>query len=161
MSKFLDSVKVARVREKEAVNVAKRKFQEFLVKETETAHAEVVSAVRLAVLNGESARQIGIAYGSTDPYTIRRLIAEATANNELVDTKSHPDWLLTRLDDERFTIEVFSIGDTGLSGKAVCVLDGDGENFTVIDGDLWVQVQMYRLGYHKQAVREFIGGSNG
>jgi hypothetical protein len=154
MSKFLDAVKASRLREKQAVAIAKSKFQDFLARETEDAHAEVVSAVRLAVLNGVSARQIGIAYGSTDPYTIRRLIAEATVNNELADTKSHPDWLLTPLGGDRFRLEVFSIGDTGLSGSAVCVLDEDGENFTVLEGDLWIQVQMYRLGYHRQVVLE-------
>lgn len=155
MNKFLDDISKARLREKEAIAFAKRRFQEFIDKETEGIHAELLACIRLATLNGESARQIGLAYGSSDPYTIKALIQQATVGDSTEETKSHPDWIMNKMSDGGFTLEVFSIGNTGMSGKAYCKIDEDGENFSAVEGDLWVQVQMYRLGYHEQVVKEY------
>lgn len=155
MSKYLDDVRIARAREKEAVAIARKSFREYVKKQTEAAHNEVLSAIRLATLNGEPNRQIGFAYGTTDPYTIKRLIAEATSQNDIAETQSHPEWVMTKLPDGTFSLEVFSIGDTGLSGKAICKIDDDETNFSAVSGDLWVQVQMYRLGYNERVVKEY------
>lgn len=155
---LLNSVKAARKREKDAITEAKRKFQAFVERESIMAHAEVVSAIRLAVLGGQNARQIGIAYGSTDPGTIKRLIAEATdTTGTKVKGGSHPDWTLTKHENKTFTVKVSSLGDTGLSGAARFTVDEDGENFTVIDGDEWLQMQLYRLGYKEAVLEAYYG----
>lgn len=155
---LLNAVKTARIREKESITEAKRKYQYFIEREAQAAHAEVISAIRLAVLGGQNARQIGLAYGSTDPGTIKKLIAEAT-NTTATKVKggSHPDWTLTKHQDKSFTVKVSSLGDTGLSGAARFFIDEDGENFTVIDGDEWLQMQLYRLGYKEAILEAYYG----
>lgn len=158
---LLNSVKAARQREKEAISDAKRKFQEFVEREAQMAHAEVVSAIRLAVIGGQNARQIGIAYGSSDPGTIKRLIAEATDTTATkVRGGSHPDWTLNKHQDRSFTVKVSSLGETGLSGAARFTIDEDGENFSIVSGDEWLQLQLYRLGY-KEAILEAYYGIGG
>jgi len=157
---LLDAVRMARVREREASQIARRELQAMIEKATKKAHAEVVASVRAAVLGGQSARQIGLAYGSSDPHTIRKLIAEATSDIAGNGDGSHPDWMLTRFSDGSFQIEVVSLGDTGLSGSAVFKIDEDGENFTAVDGDAWIQVQLYRLGYRDAIMEEYRKAEN-
>jgi hypothetical protein len=155
---LLNAVKAARLREKEAISEAKRKFQEFVEREAQMAHAEVISAIRSAVIGGQNARQIGFAYGSTDPTTIKRLIAEATDTTETkVKGGSHPDWILTKHQDGTFTIKATSLGDTGMSGMARFAIDDDGENFSYVDGDEWLQLQLYRLGYKEAVIEAYYG----
>lgn len=155
---LLNAVKNARVREKDAISEARRKFQEFVERESQAAHADVVSAIRMAVLGGQNARQIGIAYGSSDPGTIKRLIDEAT-NTTATKVKggSHPDWILNKHQDGSFTIRVASLGDTGLTGAARFTIDEDGENFSLVDGDEWLQLQLYRLGYKEAILEAYYG----
>ena len=151
---LLDAVRVARMREREATQIAKKELQLLIEKNTRKAHADVVSAVRSAIIGGQSARQIGIAYGSSDPHTIRKLIAEASVDLQ-GGTSGHPDWMLNKYEDGTFQVQVMSLGDTGLSGSAVFKIDDDGDNFTAIDGDLWVQVQLYRMGYKDAIMEEY------
>jgi hypothetical protein len=155
---LLNAVKAARLREKEAISEAKRKFQEFVEQEAQLAHSEVISAIRSAVIGGQNVRQIGLAYGSTDAGTIKRLISEAT---DVTETKtkggSHPDWSLTKHQDGSFTIRVTSLADTGMSGVARFTLDDDGENFSYADGDEWLQLQLYRLGYKEAIIEAYYG----
>lgn len=157
---LLEAVKMARIREREASQIARRELQAMIEKATKKAHADVVASVRAAILGGQSARQIGIAYGSSDPHTIRRLIAEATADIASNGDGSHPDWMLTRFSDGSFEIEVVSLGDTGLSGRATFKVDDDGENFTAVDGDVWIQMQLYRLGYRDAVMEEYRKAEN-
>lgn len=155
---LLNAVRTARAREKEAISEAKRKFQEFVEREAQAAHAEVVSAIRAAVIGGQNVRQIGIAYGSMDANTIKRLIVEAT---DVTETKTkggaHPDWSLTKHQDGTFTVKATSLGDTGMSGMARFTLDEDGENFSYTDGDEWLQLQLYRLGYKEAIIEAYYG----
>jgi len=157
---LLEAVRIARMREREASLIARRELQAMIEKATKKAHAEVVASVRAAVIGGQSARQIGIAYGSSDPHTIRKLISEATADISGNGDGAHPDWMLTRFSDGLFEIEVVSLGDTGLSGSAVFKVDDDGENFTAVDGDAWIQVQLYRLGYRDLVMEEYRKAEN-
>jgi len=152
---LLEAVRVARMREREASQIARRELQAMIEKATSKAHAEVVASVRSAILGGQSARQIGLAYGSSDPHTIRKLIAEASSDIEGGGNSNHPDWMLTRFSDGSFEVQVMSLGDTGLSGSAIFTVDDDGDNFTAIEGDLWVQVQLYRLGYKDAIMEEY------
>ncbi len=158
---LLEAVRIARMREREASQIARKELQALIEKATRKAHAEVVASVRSAILGGQSARQIGLAYGSSDPHTIRKLIAEASSDIEGGGNSNHPDWMLTRFSDGSFEVQVMSLGDTGLSGSAIFTIDEDGDNFTAIDGDLWVQVQLYRLGYKDAIMEEYRKADNG
>jgi hypothetical protein len=155
---LLNAVKVARIREKQAITEAKRKFQEFIEQEAQAAHSEVITAIRSAVIGGQNVRQIGLAYGSMDAGTIKRLIMEAT---DVTETKtkggSHPDSSLTKHQDGTFTLKATSLGDTGMSGMARFTLDDDGENFSYVDGDEWLQLQLYRLGYKEAVIEAYYG----
>lgn len=157
---LLETIRIARMREREASQIARKELQAMIDKATRSAHAEVISAIRSAVIGGQSARQIGVAYGSSDPHTIRRLISEATSDLDSNGDGNHPDWLLTRYSDDSFEIQVMSLGDTGLSGSAMFRIDEDGENFTAFDGDLWIQVQLYRLGYKEAIMEEYRKAEN-
>jgi len=152
---LLDAIRVARVREREAVQIARKELQSMIDKATSHAHAEVIATIRSAVIGGQSARQIGVAYGSSDPHTIRRLIDEASADLNTANSSNHPDWILTKLSNLTFEIQAISLGNTGLSGKAIFKIDDDQENFTAIDGDTWIQVQLYKLGYNEKVIEEF------
>jgi hypothetical protein len=33
-------------------------------------------------------------------------------------------------------------------------MDDDGENFSVIEGDMWIQIQLYKLGYKDYVIEE-------
>jgi len=151
---LLEAIKLARYREKEAQRQARKELQQAIERATGKAHADVVSAVRAALVGGQSARQIGIAYGSSDPYTVRKLVLEASINIE-GGNPSHPDWFMNKNVDGSFTVQVMSLADTGLSGTATFVVDDDGENFTAIDGDVWMQMQLYRVGYAKEIMEEY------
>ena len=151
---LLEAVRIARMREREASQIARRELQAMIEKATSKAHAEVIASVRNAILGGQSARQIGLAYGSSDPHTIRKLITEASVDLENGNS-GHPDWMLSKFSDGTFQVQVMSRGDTGLSGSAIVTVDDDGDNFTAIEGDLWVQVQLYRLGYKDAIMEEY------
>jgi hypothetical protein len=152
---LLEAVKVTRLREKEAKQIAKRELMFMIDKQTKGAHEDLLVAIRNAVLGGQSARQIGIAYGTTDPYTIRNLIAEATNGIDGANNGDHPDWLLRRFEDGTFEVQALALGSGDLSGTAIFSVDEDGENFTALSGDLWIQVQLYKLGYKDKVMEEY------
>lgn len=152
---LLGAITAARSREKEAIRIARKEIQALVDKATRSAHAEVVAAVRTALAGNQSARQIGLAYGSSDPTTVKKLIQEASVGLDSLGNENHPDWILTKHEDGSFDVQVMSLGETGLSGMATFTIDEDGENFSAIDGDLWIQFQLYRLGYRDMIMEEY------
>jgi hypothetical protein len=104
-----------------------------------------------------SSRKIGEAYGSSDPHTIKRLINEAVAGVTSNDGGVHPEWKLTRNMDGTFTITAFGLGDAKLSGSGVFSIDEDGENFSLVDGDAFIAVQLYKLGQKDIVLEEARG----
>lgn len=151
---LLNAVKVARAYEKVALAEAKRRAEERIKDETAEAHDKLIEAVREALLAGATARQIGIAYGSSDARTARKLVADAMTNDDGETLNPHPNWKLSRNQDDTFNITVYSLGDSGMSGHALCRVDDDGENFSVIEGDMWIQIQLYKLGYKDEIIKE-------
>jgi hypothetical protein len=151
---LLEAIRQARLREKDAAKMARAELQQLIEAKTRKAHLDVIANIRMALQGGQSARQIGKAYGSSDPYTIRKLILEATGGIEGVN-QDHPDWSMTRYPNGMFEIQALSLGNTGLSGTAMFKVDDDGENFSLVSGEPWMQVQLYKLGYNKQIMKEY------
>jgi hypothetical protein len=147
------AIKTARAHEKIAIAEATKRARLVIEEETQDEHEAVVEQVRHALVLGMSARKIGEAYGSSDPSTAKRLITEALSGTTPDTMSSHPEWKLTRNDDETFSITAYGLGEGKLSGHGKFSIDEDGENFSLIEGDMFVQVQLYRLGY-KDAVLE-------
>lgn len=157
---LLSAIKATRQAEKTALANARAQASEWVKTQTVDEHNEVIDAIRNALVAGYSARQIGIAYGSTDPYTAKRLITEATAGvstNFIEARENHPEWLVEVHDDNQFTIRAFALGEQKLSGEGLFRVDEDGENFTQIDGDGFIQIQMYRLGLVEKVLEEVRG----
>jgi hypothetical protein len=147
----------ARIAEKLATREARRRFEKQLEAEVADEHEAVISAISHAVLLGWSARQIGKAYGSSDPITLRTLIQEAREYDGSASSMSnHPEWRLTRDRDApgMFTITAYALGDNKLSGVGTFRIDDDGENFSLVDGDMFIQVQLYKLGFRDDVIRE-------
>jgi hypothetical protein len=152
------AIKTARAHEKIAIAEAQRKAAEWVLEETKEQHEVIIESVRRALGEGMSARQIGMAYGSSDPKTAKRLILEAMGGTSTSsDSSRHPEWKLTRNDDETFNINAYSLGDAKLTGYGTFKLDDDGENFSLIDGDMWIQIQLYKLGYKDDVLQEAKG----
>jgi hypothetical protein len=147
------AIKTARAYEKIAIAEATKRARVIIEAETATEHEAIVEEVRRALVLGMSARKIGIAYGSSDPHTARRLISEALGGTTPDTLSAHPEWKLTRNDDDTFSITAYGLGDGKLSGHGVFKIDDDGENFSLVEGDMFIQVQLYRLG-HKDTVLE-------
>jgi len=161
MSKEMDAIalaiKTARANEKIAIAEATKRAKLVIEQETSGEHGAVVEQVRHALVIGMSARQIGKAYGSSDPHTAKRLITEALAGTTPDTMSSHPEWKLTRNVDGTFSITAYGLGDAKLSGFGTFKIDDDGENFSLIDGDMFLQVQLYRLGYKDVVLEEARG----
>lgn len=151
------AIKTARALEKIAIAEARKRAEEYIVKETAEEHEAIVEAVRRALGAGMSARQIGMAYGSSDPHTAKKLITEAMAGSSPDTLSTHPEWKLTHNVDGTFSINAYSLGDAKLSGFGKFKLDDDGENFSLIEGDLFVQLQLYKLGYKDAVIKEAKG----
>lgn len=153
------AIKTARAHEKIAIAEAQRKAAEWVIKETAGQHEVIVEAVRRALGAGMSARSIGQAYGSSDPKTAKRLILEAMGNNsnDPTDLSGHPEWKLTRNDDGTFNINAYSLGDAKLTGFGTFKVDEDGENFSLVEGDMWIQIQLYKLGFKDTVLAEAKG----
>jgi hypothetical protein len=147
------AIKTARAYEKIALAEAQLRANKRVIEETKDEHEAVVEEVRKALGAGMSARQIGMAYGSSDPKTAKRLITEAMAGTSPDTISTHPEWKLTKYDDGTFGINAYGLGDAKLTGFGKFKIDEDGENFTCIEGDHFVQIQLYKLGY-KDAVLE-------
>jgi hypothetical protein len=106
---------------------------------------------------GQTARQIGFAYGSSDPNTAKRLVNEAMENDSFDMVNPHPEWKLSKNSDGTFSIKAYSLGESGLSGFGTFKIDEDGENFSCVDGDMWIQVQLYKLGQKDRVLEEALG----
>jgi len=152
------SIKTARALEKIAIAEAQKRAHERIIEEVKEEHEAIVEAVRHALGAGMSARQIGMAYGSSDPHTAKRLITEAMAGTTAESLSGHPEWKLTHNGDGTFNITAYSLGDAKLTGFGKFKIDDDGENFSLVEGDLFVQLQLYKLGY-KDAVLEEARGN--
>lgn len=148
------TIKTARALEKIAIAEAQKRAHERVIEETKVEHEAIVEAVRHALGAGMSARQIGIAYGSSDPHTAKKLITEAMAGATAETLSGHPEWKLTHNDDDTFNITAYSLGEAKLTGFGKFKLDDDGDNFSIIDGDLFVQLQLYKLGYKDAVLAE-------
>lgn len=152
------AIKTARAHEKIAIAEAQRKASDWVQEQTTEQHEVVIEAVRQALGAGMSARQIGVAYGSSDPKTAKRLILEAMGGTSTSsDSSEHPEWKLTRNGDGTFNINAYSLGDAKLTGFGTFALDDDGDNFSLIEGDMWIQIQLYKLGFKEQVLLEARG----
>lgn len=160
--KTLGAIKVARLVEKAARDSARRRLEALIDNEVTIEHEKVLEAVRVAILEGHSIRQIGFAYGSSDPYTAKRIVTEALA--DMTSAEAPEDvrqWRLFVNDNEdnpeieTFDIQVYSLGESGVSGRATFTLDEDGQNITAIDGDLWISIQLYKLDLVNEIVKEY------
>lgn len=158
--KTLGAIKVARLVEKAARDSARRRLEALIDNEVTLEHEKVLEAVRVAILEGHSIRQIGFAYGSSDPYTAKRIVTEALA--DMTSAEAPEDvrqWRLfvneTEDGTESFDIQVYSLGESGVSGRATFTLDEDGQNITAIDGDLWISIQLYKLDLVNEIVKEY------
>ncbi len=147
----------SRKAEKLALANAVKRARQIAVAETKPQHDEVLGHVRQAVQLGMSMKQIGTAYGSSDPKTIKRLIDEATLGF-VPDTDSdepvNREWTVEKNADGSFVLSAYGWGEQKLSGNGVFTIDADGTNITQIDGDGWLQIQAYRLGFVEQIVGE-------
>jgi len=150
----LNAIKVARAYEKVAIAEARKRAEERIIEDTKEAHEKVLDAVRVALMAGETARQVGMAYGTSDARTARKLVSEAMANDDGQTINPHPEWKLSQNLDGTFNITAYGLGDGKLSGHAVCRMDDDGQNFSVIEGDMWIQIQLYKLGYKDYVIEE-------
>lgn len=159
IEEIAQAIKTARAHEKIAIAEAQRKAAEWVRTQTIDEHEAIVEAVRRALGAGMSARRIGEAYGSSDPKTAKRLILEAMGNNsnDPTDLSGHPEWKLTRNDDGTFNINAYSLGDAKLSGFGTFRIDEDGENFSLVNGDMWIQIQLYKLGFKDTVLEEARG----
>jgi hypothetical protein len=161
MSKETESIalaiKTARAHEKIAIAEAQRKAAEWIQEQVVAEHEVIVEAVRRALGAGMSARAIGVAYGSSDPKTAKRLILEAMAGTSPDTVSEHPEWKLTKNDDGTFSINAYGLGEAKLTGFGTFKIDEDGENFSLVDGDMFIQVQLYKLGYKDTVLEEARG----
>jgi len=161
MSKETESIalaiKTARAHEKIAIAEAQRKAAEWVQEQVVAEHEVIVEAVRRALGAGMSARAIGVAYGSSDPKTAKRLILEAMAGTSPDTVSEHPEWKLTKNDDGTFSINAYGLGEAKLTGFGTFKIDDDGENFSLVDGDMFIQVQLYKLGYKDTVLEEARG----
>lgn len=151
------AIKTARAYEKVALAEARKRAEEKVKEETAEAHEAVIDAIRVALLSGMTGRQVGLAYGSSDARTVKSLVLEAMSNDGGKTESTHPSWKLSRNQDGTFNITAYALGEGKLSGHAVCQIDDDGENFSVIDGDMWIQIQLYKMGYKDDVLAEARG----
>ena len=147
----------ARLSEREAVKEAKIKYESFIAAETAIAHDVVLECVREAVFAGMSTRQIGFAYGSSDPHTAKRLVAEAMAGFASETSETTSGWKITipENDNSLFTLKVYSFGDTKQDGLVEVSVDEDEVNITAQDGDFWVVSQLYRQGLVENVLKDY------
>lgn len=152
-----DKIATTRAAEKEAIREAKIRHEAMIVAETAMVREEVLEAVREAVFAGMSTRQIGFAYGSSDPHTAKRIVEEAMANFENAAVESNSGWKITVPADDNalFTIKVYSFGDSKQDGEVLVSLDEDEVNFTAQDGDFWIVPQAYRSGVVENIIKDY------
>jgi hypothetical protein len=122
-------------------------------RELKPYHKQVVASIRLALLDGYSARQIGKAYGSSDANTIKRLIAEAEVGSIGI-AQAVATWELQDVNGDEFTLIANGLGDDKFTGKGRFVIDDDGENISVTHGDFALQSVAYRAGIVPSIIQE-------
>lgn len=145
----LTAVEQARAKHRVAVEEARKKVADFIHSETEVYYTELIDSIRLALIEGHSARQIGQAYGSSDPSTIKKLIQDAGVHD---DDVTHKSALRVQRYGEQIVVRAVAFGVDKQTGEATFVIDEDGENITAVDGDIWLQSVLYREGVVKEVV---------
>lgn len=145
----LAAISEARAMHRAAVKVAQEKLKTFIEDETREYYNALIDAVRLALVDGHSARQIGMAYGSSDPGTIRKLIEDAGVDDSSVVPQSA--LRVVRYGDQ-LAVRIVAFGADQQTGEATFTIDEDGENITAVDGDLWVQSVLYREGVVQEVI---------
>lgn len=145
----LSAIREARAKHKASIVEAKKKVADFIAKETQPYYDELIDTIRLALIDGHSARQIGQAYGSSDPSTIRKLVEDAGVEDSVITPESA---IRVTKSGDLYAVRVIGFGADQVTGEATFKLDDDGENITAVDGDIWLQSALYREG----AVREVI-----
>lgn len=156
---LVGGIVAAREAEREAIRLAKIKYDSLIAAETSVAHDNVLQAVRKAVFDGMSTRQIGFAYGSSDPHTAKRIVEEAMAGFDVDqgDHKTKAGWIVTvpENDNSLFTIQVYGLGDNKADGVVEVSMDEDEINFTAQGGDYWVVSQLYRQGLVDAIIKSY------
>jgi hypothetical protein len=147
----------ARLEEREAIRLAKIKYESFIQAETSVARDSVLECVREAVFAGMSTRQIGFAYGSSDPHTAKRVVAEAMVGFENAADEPNAGWKITlpENDNSLFTLKVYSFGDNKQDGQVDASVDEDEINITAQAGDYWVVSQLYRQGLVENVLKDY------
>lgn len=145
----LSAITDARAKHREAIKVAQEKLKTFIEDETREYYQQLIDSVRLALVDGHSARQIGMAYGSSDPATIRKLIEDAGVDDASV--VAQPSWR-SALHGDDLVVRVVAFGPDKLTGEATFAIDEDGENITATDGDFWLQSLLYREGIVEEVI---------
>lgn len=143
----VDAVRKARHAEKISIQEAKVRAKVFIQQQIADAHNAVLEAIRQAYLAGASKRQIAMAYGTSDPHTIARLLEEATAGlNKATDIDGNEQsWEIIKVDGE-YSMKVFGFGEDLRDGQVSFTIDDDGVNITATEGDLWIIPTAYRIG---------------
>ena len=145
----LSAITEARAKHREAIKVAQEKLKGFIEAETKEYYDSLIDSIRLALVDGHSARQIGMAYGSSDPATIRKLIEDAGVDEASVTAQA--SWR-SALHGDDLVVRVIAFGPDKLTGEATFAIDPDGENITATDGDFWMQSLLYREGIVKEVI---------
>lgn len=156
---LVEKINAAREAEREAIRLAKLKYDALIQAETSVAHDALLEVVREAMFAGMSVRQIGFAYGSSDPHTAKRIVAEAMDGYDVEGgkTKAASAWKITvpERDNALFTIKVYSFGDAKQDGEVEVSMDEDEVNFTAQSGDYWVVSQLYRQGLVESIIKDY------
>ena len=145
----LSAITEARAKHREATKVAQEKLKDFVHNETLEYYNALIDSVRLALVDGHSARQIGAAYGSSDPATIRKLIEDAGVDDSSV--VAQPSWR-SALHGDDLVVRVVAFGPDKLTGEATFAIDEDGQNITATHGDFWLQSLLYREGIVEEVI---------
>jgi hypothetical protein len=145
----LSAITEARAKHRESIKVAQEKLKGFIEAETRDYYDQLIDSVRLALVEGHSARQIGMAYGSSDPATIRKLIEDAGVDDTSVTAQA--SWR-SALHGDDLVVRVVAFGPDKLTGEATFSIDSDGENITATHGDFWMQSLLYREGIVKEVI---------
>lgn len=151
-------IRDARRSEGYVIKSIKAKYEEMIRIETAQEHERVLDAVRAAVAAGMSMRQIGFAYGSSDPTTGKRLVEEAMAGISTDEKEAGYRWRVTRPypeDLSLFSIKVYGLGEQKRDGEVLVSLDEDEVNITAQDGDFWIVPQLYREGLVPQIISDY------
>ncbi len=107
----------ARAKHRDAIKVAQEKLKTFVETETREFYDGLIDAIRLALVDGHSARQIGMAYGSSDPATIRKLVEDAGVDDTSVTPQSA--WRSALYGDD-LVVRVVAFGPDKLTGESCC-----------------------------------------